>query len=414
MGGGLVRILIVSQYFWPESFRINDLSLGLRERGHAVSVLTGLPNYPSGEFFAGYGLKGPWSDSMDGIPITRVPLLRRGSAKGWMLGLNFVSFAAMASLIGPARVTGDVDVIFVYEPSPITVALPAIVLRKLRSVPMVLWVQDLWPDVLQVTAAIRSPRMLGHISRLTRWIYRHCDKILAESLAFIPAIQAKGVPAERLDYMPNWAEAFYKPLCLEADAPERSEMPQGFRILFAGNIGESQALGVVLSAADKLRDKGHIHWVFIGDGRKHDWLQAEVKRRGLNEVVHILGRRPVESMPRYFAAADALLVTLRADPHYSWTVPSKLQSYMACGKPILGAIEGEGARIILESGGGLVAGAENPESLAEAALAFVSMPREDRNAMGINARKYFEEHFERETIIDRLEQVLIRVAGGDQ
>ena len=400
----------MTQYFWPESFRITDLAVALRQRGHEVVVLTGLPNYPYGRLFAGYGLRGPWSETFHDVPIVRVPLIPRGSGKGWRLAVNFASFAASATTLGLPRVARGFDVAFVYEVSPITVALPAIAFRRLRGVPVVLWVQDLWPDNVSATGAVHSRHLLRSITWLTRWIYARCDRVLAQSHAFLPGLEAQGVPRDRLSYLPNWAESLYRPVEPEPDAPERATLPPGFRVLFAGNIGVSQDFGTILSAAERLRDHPDIHWVVLGDGRMRAWVEQEVSKRGLSGVVHLLGQHPVEAMPTYFALADALLISLRQDVLYSMVVPSKLQSYMACAKPVIAALDGEAARIIRESGGGVAVRAEDPDALADAVLRLYRTSPEECREMGRRNRRYFEEHFERDRLIGELERVLHDVA----
>jgi glycosyltransferase involved in cell wall biosynthesis len=402
----------VTQYFWPESFRITDLALALRERGHDVVVLTGLPNYPQGRLFEGYGLRGPWSETVQQVPVIRVPLIPRGPGQGWRLAVNYASFAASATALGLTRLPRGFDVVFVYEVSPITVALPAIALRHVQRVPVVLWVQDLWPDNVSATGAVRSKTVLRGISALTRWIHARCDRILAQSPAFIPGLEAQGVDSDRVSYLPNWAETLYCPVEPGPEAPERAALPPGFRVVFAGNIGVSQDFGTILAAAERLRHHRDIHWVVLGEGRMKPWVEQEVKKRGLGGVVHLLGQHPVEAMPLYFALADALLITLRHDALYSMVVPSKLQSYMACAKPVIAALDGEAARIVRESGGGFSVRAEDPDALADAVLRMSRMASEDRVEMGRRNRRYFEAHFERDRLIGELERILHEVAQG--
>jgi glycosyltransferase involved in cell wall biosynthesis len=214
----------------------------------------------------------------------------------------------------------------------------------------------------------------------------------------------------KIDYLPNWAEDLYRPVAVEAGAPEDREMPAGFRIVFAGNLGESQALPAILAGAEKLRDT-EIRWIFLGDGRRKGWMEKEVARRGLEDNVFLLGRKPTDAMPRYFARADALLASLKADPIYAWTIPSKLQSYMACAKPVLAALEGEGAAIVHESGGGVVARPEDPDSLAQAALTLLGMPEPQRRALGQRSLAYFKQHFDRDLVVGKLEQTLQDLAA---
>jgi len=398
-----MRILIVTQYFWPENFRINDLAQGLRNRGHEVTVYTGKPNYPEGKFFPGYSFFGHSDETFGGVRVIRVPLIPRGDGGSFRLALNYLSFAFFASLIAPFRVFGDFDVILVYEPSPITVGLPALVLKALKGAPLLFWVQDLWPESLVAADVVRTRWILAGIEGLVRFIYRRCNRILVQSQAFVGAILPYGIRREQIVFFPNTAEAIYQPVELEPDAPERTQLPAGFRVMYAGNIGAAQDFATILGAADRLRDEAAIQWVILGDGRSRLWVESEIKRRGLGRSVHLLGRHPVESMPRFFALADAMLVSLRRDPILAMTLPARVQSYLACGRPIIAALDGEGARVIKEAGAGIVPGSGDPDTLARAVMAIYRMPETARQAMGLRGRRYFDQHFGRETLLTRLE-----------
>jgi glycosyltransferase involved in cell wall biosynthesis len=407
-----VRILIVSQYFWPEAFRVNDLALGLGERGHEVTVLTGMPNYPGGRLFDGYGLAGPYRESFRGIAVYRVPLTPRRHGRGWHLAANYLSFALSASLLGPLRIRGKFDLIFVFEPSPITVGLPAMAMKAVKRAPIVFWVQDLWPESLEATGAVRSRLVLRSVAALARFIYRSCDRVLVQSAGFIPRISALGVPTEKLAWLPNWAEEVYRPVTVGPDATERRSMPEGFRVVFAGNIGQAQSFATILAAAERLRSHLDIQWVILGDGRERAWVEAEIVRRGLTGSVRLLGQHPVESMPTYFALADVMLVTLRKDPAFALTIPSKIQSYQACARPIAASLDGEGAEIVRASGCGIACSADDADGLADAVLTLSRMTREERERIGAKGRAYFLEHFERGRLLDRLEGWMTELAGA--
>ena len=407
-----MKILIISQYFWPESFRINDLALALKQRGHNVEVLTGMPNYPGGKLYPGYGFFTPARESFEGIPVVRVPLLSRGAHKNWRLALNYACFALSASVLGPLRCRKRYDVIFVYEPSPITVAIPGIVFRMLKQAPMFLWVQDLWPESLTATGAVNSRIILRLVHWLVRFIYRRCDRVLVSSEGFIAHVLASGIEDKRVAYLPNWAESLYRPLAT-ASASVQSELPTGFNVIFAGNIGSAQSFETIISAAERLKDRRDIHWVILGEGNMKSWVAEQARRRGLERQFHLLGSRPTDTMPDYFAAAGALLVTLRADPVFALTVPSKIQSYLACGKPIIAALNGEGASIITKSEAGVSCAAEDPDKLATAVLTLYEMSEAQRLTMGVNARAYFESNFERDMLLDRLEQWMLDTAGTE-
>lgn len=398
-----VHILIVSQYFWPENFRINDLALGLKEKGHSITVLTGIPNYPKGSFFPGYGLFKKRVEDYHGIKIHRVPLVPRGRGGGLRLVLNYISFALFSSILAPFLFREKLDLIFVCQLSPVTVGLPALVLKKLKKAPIMFWVQDLWPESLSATGGVRSERLLKMVEKLVRFIYRGCDRILIQSKAFSQSLVKHGADPNRILYFPNSAEELYRPVLVEPEAPERASMPAGFRVVFAGNIGAAQDFSTILDAAEKLKCFPDIHWIIIGDGRMRPWVEAQIEKRGLNETVHLIGRHPVELMPRYFSLADVMLVTLKKEYIFSLTIPSKVQSYLACAKPIIAALDGEGARIVEEAGAGITCPAENPVALSDAVLAMYHMPDSARKAMGLKGRSYFEEHFERTMLLDRLD-----------
>jgi len=400
-----MRILILSQYFWPENFRINDLAKGLKDRGHEVEVLTGLPNYPAGKIFEGYGWKSQRTEIFEGsIKVHRVPLIPRGRGRGLELFLNYISFALSASLLGPWRCRRSYDVIFVFEPSPITVGIPALVLKYLKGIPIVFWVQDLWPESLSATGAIRASWALKVVKSFVRFLYRHCDRVLVQSQSFIEKVIAIGAEPKSTFYFPNWAESFYQPVSEVRSAVISSDQP--FRLVFAGNIGAAQSFSTILGAAEQLKGLKDLHWIIYGDGRERPWMQEQIQKRGLAETVQWMGFQPPEKMPEIFSKADALLVTLRRDPIFAMTIPSKVQSYLACGKPILASLEGEGARVIEESGAGFVTEPENAESLAQLAERFYKMSAFERAQMGSAGRAYFEKNFEREKLITQLEEWL--------
>jgi glycosyltransferase involved in cell wall biosynthesis len=401
-----MKILVLTQYFWPESFRINDVVEGLAARGHEVTVYTGLPNYPGGRYFAGYGFFGPLRERFGDVRVRRAPLFARGGGGRMRLALNYVSHALFATVLAPWLARGAFDAILVYEPSPITIGIPARALRALKRAPVLFWVQDLWPESLDATGALRNRAVLGAVSALVRWIYRGCDRVLVQSRAFIDSIEAHGVPRERIAYLPNSAESFYQRAPRVSADAEEGALPKGFRVLFAGNIGAAQDFPTIVAAAELLRERKDIQWIVLGDGRMRAWVEEQVRERGLQHTFHLLGQRPAETMPRYFAQADVLLATLRREPIFAYTIPSKLQSYLACGRPVVAALEGEGGRIVKEAGAGWAVAPEDPRALAQAVVAAAALSSGEREAMGNRGEAYFREHFEREKLLSRLEQEL--------
>jgi glycosyltransferase involved in cell wall biosynthesis len=314
----------------------------------------------------------------------------------------------MASILGPLRLRRSYDVIFVHEPSPITVGIPAIAMRKRTQAPILFWVLDLWPESVTAAGGVRAPWVLGLLARLTRWIYGHCERVLVASRAFIPRVGAMGVAEERISYFPNWAEEVFQPsTAVEPPAP----LSPGFRVMFAGNIGVAQDFPAILEAAEQLKGFLDIHWIVLGDGHMGGWVRDEVVRRGIGATVHLLGSYPPEQMPQFFAHADAMLVSLKPDPVFSLTVPAKLQAYMACGRPIIAMLDGEGARIVEEAGAGVTCPAGDGHALAEAVLGMVRLNPQTRAKMGTQALAYSIANFEREQIFRRLEAWMVEAAG---
>lgn len=401
----MLRILVVSQYFWPENFRINDLVKEWGQRGHQVTVLTGIPNYPEGKVFDTYQLQPKKFDHFEGARVIRVPMLPRGKGSIRLM-LNYLSFVLGGVLCGPSRLSGiAVDVIFVFEPSPITVGLPAVWLGKLKKAPVVFWALDLWPETLVAVGVARSPRVLGWVGHMVRFIYNRCTLVLGQSQSFLGSIAKYCNDPSKIHYFPNWVEEAFTETAV-IPAPEVPIQTNVFTVLFAGNIGEAQDMPSVLSAVDKLKNHTHIRWVIVGDGRLTPWLQLEVKRRGLQDRILLPGRFPLERMPSFFAHADALLVSLKQDPVFSMTIPGKVQSYLMAGIPILGMLDGEGAAVIREAQAGLTCAAGDSEALAKAVLEMSSLSVGARARLGQNARAYANMEFGRKKLMNRMDAIL--------
>lgn len=396
-------MLIVSQFFWPENFRINDLTEELTRRGHDVTVLTGQPNYPEGHIFPAYRADPAAFERFGTASVVRVPIVPRGNSVAGLL-LNYFSFAMSGLLLGPWKLRGRrFDAIFVFQTSPISAALPAILLRWLKRAPMLMWILDLWPNSLSAVGAVKSPRVLALVGQLVRFVYARCDRILVQSRAFESDVSARAGGSEKIRYLPGWAEAIFSAEEGAAPAPELAPYAGDFKILFAGNVGGAQDFPAILDAVAALRDTPSLRWIIVGDGRAAAHVREEIQRRGLGERIVPLGRYPLERMPSFFAAADALLVTLRKDPIYSMTIPGKVQSYLAAGKPLLAMLDGEGGRVIDEAGAGLVAPAGDSGALAAQARRLMAMTVDQRAAMGRRGARYGQEQFGRQRIVDALE-----------
>lgn len=400
-----MRLLVVSQYFWPENFRINDLVAELVRRGHQVTVLTGLPNYPDGKVFQQFRVDPARYSHYEGSEVIRVPMMPRGQG-GLRLMLNYLSFAVNASVVGLWKLRGrQFDAIFAYEPSPITVGLPAAVMRAVKRAPLAFWVLDLWPETLQAIGAVRSHALLRAVGKLVAFIYRRCDLILAQSQSFIPQIRKYAGDGRRVVYFPSWAESIFdmQNAVPAAEVPLKSGI---FNVMFAGNIGDAQDFPAILAAAESLKSHAHIRWLIVGGGRMARWVADEIRRRNLQDCVLMLGRHPVERMPSFFKHANTLLVSLKDESIFSMTIPGKLQSYLAAGIPVVAMLNGEGAEVVRSSRSGLTCAAGDHAGLAAAVLNLSEMSNQEREIMGKNGLDVSVREFDRDTLIDRLEECI--------
>ena len=404
-----MKILVLSQYFWPETFRIAVVVQSLRDLGHEVTVLTGQPNYPDGVVPPGYSAASLRTQTHDGLTIYRVPLLPRGRGSAPRLVLNYLSFIVSAAAFGPWLLRGrHFDVVLVYGVSPILQAIPAIWLAWVKGAKLVTWVQDLWPESLSATGFVRNPKLLGAVAAVVRWIYRKNDLLLVQSQAFVePVVRMAG--GKPVIYHPNPGElAFSKP---GTDSACPLQLEPGFNVVFAGNLGTVQALDTVLAAAQLLRDEPDVRFVLVGSGNRSEWMQQEIRRLGLDNV-RLPGRFPPSDMPVILAQASAVLVSLVRDPTMSQTVPGKVQAYLAAGRPIIASLDGEGARVVMEAGAGVTCPAQDAQALADAVRQLRDALPGERQRMARCGRFYYEQHFEPNLLARRLSQILSKMVSG--
>jgi colanic acid biosynthesis glycosyl transferase WcaI len=397
-----MKILVISQYFYPENFRINDLVFSLQKRGHDIEVLTGKPNYPKGDYFKGYSWKGPKQEEIEGIKVHRANLILRKKGGGLRLFLNYFSFVFFG-LFKILKLKGDFDKVFIYAPSPITVGILGIIAAKKFKCKSYLWVHDLWPESVRVAGGIKSSIILGLVNQMTKLIYRFTDLLLVQSPEFKNYILHQGVAESKIIYYPYYAENFYK--VVEKKKSYLAHFPKGFNLVFAGNIGVAQSFDTIVNAFEKLKVYD-INLVVLGEGRDKSRIQEQINEKGLSEKFHFLGSYPPEQMPYYFTYADALLITLKKADIFSFTIPGKLQSYLACGKPIIGALDGIGNKIISEFNSGFASEAENHELLANNILKLYKLSKAEKEKLSNNALDYFDKNFNKQNLLERLEEIL--------
>lgn len=402
-----MHVLVVTQYFWPEPFVINDLVVLLESHGNNVTVLTGKPNYPDGVIYERYRQGGLKQETYGKrISVLRVPLRPRRSASSTQLALNYLSFIWAGLRYFPKLVSkSQFDVILVFAPSPITSAIPAIALKWLKNVHLAIWIQDLWPESLAATGHIRSLWFLKMIGVVVRIIYKCADTLLIQSSAFHEPV-AKLAAKDKIFYYPN---------SIRIDLTEKSTQVQlphdliqllesKFCMVFAGNIGKAQAMATIVEVAKSLVDT-EIVLVIVGSGSMLSWVKEQKNAHELHNLV-LAGRFPMEAMPEIYSRASGLLVTLRRDEILSYTIPSKVQAYLAAGKPIIAALDGEGARIVEEAEAGYTSAAEDSAALAENIIRLYKASQETREAMGRNGYRYFMDNFEMNRQAENLVSIL--------
>jgi colanic acid biosynthesis glycosyl transferase WcaI len=402
--GNDLNILIVTPHFYPENFRINDFAEAFTKRGHEISVLTGVPDYPEGKFYDGYGLFKKNREIYNGIKIYRAPLIPRGSGSNIRLSLNYISFIIGALFTSLFMMKNEFDFVFVFEPSPITVGIPAIFIKKIKKIPLCFWVLDLWPESVVSAGNLKSSFIPRILNPIVRYIYKHSDRILVSSNGFIHSIVDKGISKDKIEYFPQWAEPIFMTMksnkFLLTGVPEKS-----FKIMFAGNIGEAQDFPSIIEAARLLRHNQDIQWVVLGGGRREEWVKSKIKEYELENSFHLLGSFPLEKMPEFYANADVMLFSLKDEYIFSITIPAKVQSYLACGKPILAMVNGEGGKVVVDAKAGFSCAAESPHELVQNILKMKTMREKDFSEMGENARKYYDENFERSYLFDKAENI---------
>lgn len=395
-----MRVLVLSIYFSPESFRINEVVRSLRDAGCEVTILTGQPNYPDGAVFPGYSAWKTGREDFDGMPLFRVPLIPRGKAGAARMVGYYASFVLTTSLLGPWLLRGrKFDVIFVYAASPILQVIGGRVLRFFKGAALVPWVQDLWPQSLQVTGYVRNPRLLAIVAAITRWIYRGSDLLLVQSRSFMESV-SKMAGRTPVEYHPNPGDLSFD---AAPSGPPALALPPGFNVVFAGNLGNVQALDTVVAAAALLTDLRDVRFVLVGSGNRSEWLQSEVRRLGLDNVL-LPGRFAADAMPGIMRQAAALLVSLVRDPIMSQTIPSKVQTYLAAGRPIVASLDGEGARVVEDSGAGVACPSEDPAALAAAIRRLHALPPAELERMGERGRQHYLEFFEPAMLAQKLRQ----------
>ncbi|MBR5033733.1 MAG: glycosyltransferase family 4 protein [Bacteroidales bacterium] len=399
-----MKILFVCQYFYPEVFRGNDIAFHWAAEGHEVHAVCGVPNYPRGKFFDGYGLFKKRHEVVNGVKVTRLPIVPRGNGKVSLM-LNYFSYLVVAWVWMLFHSIGHkYDRVFVQQLSPVMMSAPGVLYKKLRSVPLYTWVLDLWPESLTAAGGINNKYVLGFFRHFVKSEYRHSDKILISSRSFERSILEYGDYKEKIVYYPQWSDS---DINHNADVNDNLPvLPEGFKLMFAGAVGEAHGFECTMEAARLTKEHKEIKWVIVGDGRRLDWVREFVRENGLEETVLTLGRFPAETMPWFFAQADVMLVTLSDNPLFRLYAPAKISSYMAAEKPIVAVLNGEGAEVIRDADCGWTLAAGDAEGFARLAVELSQMDKAVLEEKGRKAAAYYQQHFVKDKCLSKLDELM--------
>ncbi len=412
------RILFVCQYFYPEVFRGNDIAFHWAEEGHEVHVVTGVPNYPDGVFHKGYGVFKKRQETIKGVHVTHLPIVPRGNDSKIMLMLNYFSYFIVACMYVLWKVFADsfkgflgfkksfeFDFVFCQQLSPVMMSLPAVLYKKLKKVLLYTWVLDLWPESLSAAGGISNKHILGFFDWFVKKEYKWSDKILTCSKSFDQSIRTYGDYKGKIVYYPQWSDGSPSTPFL----PPNYSLPEilsGFKVMFAGAVGEAQGMECNMQATLLTKERKDIKWVIVGDGRRLPWVQQFVKEHGLEETVLTLGRYPSETMPLFFEKADVMLVSLTDSPLFNLYAPAKISSYMASGRPIIACLNGEGAEVVKAAECGWLVAAGDAEGLAKLVIRLADENKETLNAKGACGLKFYKENFDKEKCLSNLDDIV--------
>lgn len=397
------HILVISQVFYPEQFRINDMCQEWVKRGYQVTVLTGIPNYPQGKFYDGYGLLKKRKEHWNGIDVIRIPVIPRGNNVIGLI-LNYFSFPISGffwNLFNKVKA----DYCFMFETSPMTQCVIGVWYAKKHKVPLYAYIQDLWPENVEIVTGIKSPLVIEPIQKMVDYIYKNCDEIFVTSPSFVRAVcdRKVRVPENKVHYWPQYAEDFYQPV----EREDVNEIPRtdALKVIFTGNVGYAQGLDILPKAAAILKEHGKkVLFCIVGDGRYMTEFKSEIAKLHVEDMFCMVGRKPAEEIPKLLAACDVAFLSFMKTKLFEMTIPAKLQSYMACGMPVIAAAGGETKRIIEEAICGISSPSGDVQALALNFEKLIKMNKTQLKTIGHNARVYFENYFMKKRLMDQMDE----------
>ena len=400
------KILVVTQHFWPENFRINDIVEGFLQDGIAVDVLCGLPNYPKGEWFPGYSAAGPFEEEWHGARLYRCKEVPRRGNTSVNIFLNYVSWPWYAAH-ALHRLPGGYDAVFCFNTSPVLMCWPAILYAKKQHIPFTNYVLDIWPENLYSVLNVKNKALRAIAQGVSDTLYKKADRLIAMSEPLQQRLcQRTGMPPQKIAVIPQYCEDFYA--VPQPDAALQAQFGGRFNLVFTGTFTPAQSLETVITAVQDARSRGAdmLHLLLVGDGMSRAALEAKVKELHAEDAVTFYGSVPATDIPKFTALADALIVCLSDSPDLGLTVPAKVASYMAAGKPVLASMDGAGNAAVAAAGG-LSSPACDATALADNLLALTRMGAAQRAAMGQSAKEYYLAHYRRSELLRKLEHFIL-------
>lgn len=400
------KILVVTQHFWPENFRINDIVEGFLQDGIAVDVLCGLPNYPKGEWFPGYSAAGPFEEEWHGARLYRCKEVPRRGNTSVNIFLNYVSWPWYTAH-ALHRLPGGYDAVFCFNTSPVLMCWPAIRYAKKHHIPFINYVLDIWPENLYSVLNVKNKALRAIAQGVSDALYKKADRLIAMSEPLQQRLcQRTGMPPQKIAVIPQYCEDFYA--VPQPDAALQAQFGGRFNLVFTGTFTPAQSLETVITAVQDARSRGAdmLHLLLVGDGMSRAALEAKVKELHAEDAVTFYGSVPATDIPKFTALADALIVCLSDSPDLGLTVPAKVASYMAAGKPVLASMDGAGNAAVAAAGG-LSSPACDAAALADNLLALTRMDAAQRAAMGQSAKEYYLAHYRRSELLRKLEHFIL-------
>ncbi len=397
------KILVICQHFWPEAFKINDICDYFVENDCEVDVLCGIPNYPKGSFSEGYGYFKKRNEVHNKVNIHRSFEIPRGDNSNLRIFINYISFPLSSLFHIPRLLRNDYDKIFIYQLSPVIMAVAGILIGKIKKVETTMYVLDLWPENLYSVLEVKNKFLRNIAEGVSHWHYRNVDKIITISEKMKKMLQdISGLPSEKIIFIPQHGEKVYEKI--EHDKALEKRFSKGFNVVFAGNISPAQSFDTIIKAAKIIKDAriNDINWIIVGDGMSRKWLEEEVSKARLSDSFFFEGFKPMTEMPKYQTMADALVACLVKSPLLDCTIPAKVTSYLASSKPVILAMDGEAQDLINNNHCGYAGPAEDSNSLAENITRLYHSTQEERIQMGKNSSRVYFEKFERSVNLKNL------------